>query len=309
MSLAVELLGEPQPAATTTALVSPAALWRYRDNGVTPPSTWRSRSYDASTWRQGRGQFGAGDGDETTVINRTNPAHVTDWYRVWFPVPNRTAYRWVTLRLLADDGAIVSVNGTEVARDNMPAGAVSPMTPGLVGPVTGAAEATWRSFPIPRSLLVDGSNLIAVEVHTVGAWRPGHQFRGTGRRRGLTGSGHLRCVAMYQWSDEHQMMRDAVRRFVEKEIVPNIEELEHGDTPPYDVLRKMFADLRHGRHGPRALREADRAAGARRRLPPSRVPRPAAGRRRRRGHDDDPDHRALPLLPGHGHRDGRQRRA
>ncbi|MDQ3757912.1 MAG: acyl-CoA dehydrogenase family protein [Actinomycetota bacterium] len=44
---------------------------------------------------------------------------------------------------------------------------------------------------------------------------------------------------MYQWSDEHLMVRDAVRRFVEEEIKPNLEELEHGDTPPYDVLRKM----------------------------------------------------------------------
>ena len=36
------------------------------------------------------------------------------------------------------------------------------------------------------------------------------------------------------------MMRDAVRRFAEAEIVPNIEALEHGDTPPYDVLRKLW---------------------------------------------------------------------
>jgi alkylation response protein AidB-like acyl-CoA dehydrogenase len=46
---------------------------------------------------------------------------------------------------------------------------------------------------------------------------------------------------MYEWSDEHKMMRDAVRRFAETEIVPNIEELEHGDTPPYDVLRKLWS--------------------------------------------------------------------
>ena len=45
---------------------------------------------------------------------------------------------------------------------------------------------------------------------------------------------------MYQWSDEQVMVREAVRRFVEEEIVPNLEELEHGDTPPYDVLRKMI---------------------------------------------------------------------
>jgi alkylation response protein AidB-like acyl-CoA dehydrogenase len=46
---------------------------------------------------------------------------------------------------------------------------------------------------------------------------------------------------MYKWSDEQVMVRDAVRQFVEAEIKPNLEELEHGDTPPYDVLRKLFS--------------------------------------------------------------------
>jgi alkylation response protein AidB-like acyl-CoA dehydrogenase len=45
---------------------------------------------------------------------------------------------------------------------------------------------------------------------------------------------------MYEWSDEQKMMRDAVRQFIEAEIAPNVDEYEHGDTPPYDVLRKMF---------------------------------------------------------------------
>ena len=46
---------------------------------------------------------------------------------------------------------------------------------------------------------------------------------------------------MIQWSEQHEMIRDAVRRFVEAEIVPNLEELEHGDTPPYEVLRKLIS--------------------------------------------------------------------
>jgi alkylation response protein AidB-like acyl-CoA dehydrogenase len=46
---------------------------------------------------------------------------------------------------------------------------------------------------------------------------------------------------MFEWADEHKMLRDAVRQFIEAEIAPNIDEFEHGDTPPYDVLRKMFA--------------------------------------------------------------------
>jgi alkylation response protein AidB-like acyl-CoA dehydrogenase len=44
---------------------------------------------------------------------------------------------------------------------------------------------------------------------------------------------------MIEWSEQHLMLRDAVRKFVEAEIKPNLEELEHGDTPPYDVLRKL----------------------------------------------------------------------
>jgi acyl-CoA dehydrogenase len=46
---------------------------------------------------------------------------------------------------------------------------------------------------------------------------------------------------MFEWTDEQRMIRDAVRQFVEKEIKPHVEELEHGDLPPYDILRKMFA--------------------------------------------------------------------
>lgn len=45
---------------------------------------------------------------------------------------------------------------------------------------------------------------------------------------------------MIQWSEQHQMIRDAVRRFIEAEIEPNLEQLEHGDMPPYEILRKMI---------------------------------------------------------------------
>ncbi len=46
---------------------------------------------------------------------------------------------------------------------------------------------------------------------------------------------------MIEWSEQHLMIRDAMRRFIDAEIKPNLEELEHGDTPPYDVLRKLNA--------------------------------------------------------------------
>ena len=46
---------------------------------------------------------------------------------------------------------------------------------------------------------------------------------------------------MFEWSEEQQMIRDAVRQFIQAEIAPKRDELEFGDLPPYDILRKLFA--------------------------------------------------------------------
>ncbi len=48
---------------------------------------------------------------------------------------------------------------------------------------------------------------------------------------------------MFEWSDEQLMVRDAVRAFVDKEIAPNVDEFEHGDTPPYEVLRRFYSSF------------------------------------------------------------------
>jgi hypothetical protein len=46
---------------------------------------------------------------------------------------------------------------------------------------------------------------------------------------------------MHEWSESQIMIRDAVRRFLEAEVAPKVEDLEHGDLPPYDILRKMYS--------------------------------------------------------------------
>ena len=46
---------------------------------------------------------------------------------------------------------------------------------------------------------------------------------------------------MIEWSESQQAIREMVQKFVKEEIVPKIPQLEHGDLPPYEVLRKMFA--------------------------------------------------------------------
>lgn len=44
---------------------------------------------------------------------------------------------------------------------------------------------------------------------------------------------------MVEWSEQHRMIQDMMRRFIEAEVVPNLKELEHGDLPPYGIMRKL----------------------------------------------------------------------
>lgn len=46
---------------------------------------------------------------------------------------------------------------------------------------------------------------------------------------------------MYEWSDTDLMFRDALRGFIEKEIKPQVDKLESGELPPFDIIRKMYA--------------------------------------------------------------------
>ena len=48
---------------------------------------------------------------------------------------------------------------------------------------------------------------------------------------------------MIEWSEQHLIIQDMVRKFVEAEIVPNLEAIEHGDLPPYDIMRKLVRTL------------------------------------------------------------------
>ncbi len=45
---------------------------------------------------------------------------------------------------------------------------------------------------------------------------------------------------MIAWTEQQVMIKDMTRSFVEKEIVPHIDDLEYNGMPPYDILRKMF---------------------------------------------------------------------
>jgi alkylation response protein AidB-like acyl-CoA dehydrogenase len=45
---------------------------------------------------------------------------------------------------------------------------------------------------------------------------------------------------MIEWNETHLAFLDMVKRFVDAEVKPHLEAMEHGGEPPYDVLRKMM---------------------------------------------------------------------
>ena len=70
---------------------------------------------------------------------------------------------------------------------------------------------------------------------------------------------------MIEWSEQHKAVQQMVRRFVQAEIKPKLEELEHGDTPPYDVLRKLLKtfgmdEMSKARFASQIAREKEAAA-------------------------------------------------
>ncbi|MGV9678035.1 acyl-CoA dehydrogenase family protein [Nocardia sp. NPDC003482] len=48
---------------------------------------------------------------------------------------------------------------------------------------------------------------------------------------------------MFEWSETDEMIRTAVRAFIDKEVRPNLDALESGEMLPYPVIRKLFAQF------------------------------------------------------------------
>jgi beta-glucanase (GH16 family) len=150
------------------ALISGAATWRYDDGAPTADTSWRSPSFNDSAWKQGKGEFGYGDGDETTTISAGSPRSISAKFRHTFNVANPAAYAALTARFIRDDGVVIYLNGVEVVRDNMPAGAIGGTTP--ASSYTNDGEETeLRERNIALGRLKAGANVLAVEVHQASA--------------------------------------------------------------------------------------------------------------------------------------------
>lgn len=155
-------------AVLSTEVVAYNAVWKYLDDGSDQGVAWQAIGFNDSGWASGAAELGYGDGDENTVVGYgpdSNDKYTTTYFRHSFSIADASLYTALTIDLVRDDGAMVYLNGTEVARSNMPAGPIDYLTRADADIVGTPAETTVHNYIIDPLLLVDGTNVLTVEVH------------------------------------------------------------------------------------------------------------------------------------------------
>ncbi len=154
---------EPEPEPDPGTVIAAGGEWRYDDSGADLGTEWRTPGYDDGDWATGRAEFGFGDGDEATGWM---PGQVTYYARTDFEWSGDKPESFA-ISLKADDGAVVYLNGVELARENLPDGAITASTAAVDW--KGTAEEVFLDLNVPADALVEGTNVVAVEIHNV--WR------------------------------------------------------------------------------------------------------------------------------------------
>ena len=193
------LLAAATTAAAETFVLPQGAPWRVfltaasldrrtreiESVSPTPPANWTARDFDASGW--GRyssdlglaiGGYGANQSPQTLQLS----------LRTHFGIADPAAVKDLTLALEYRGGVVVYVNGTEIARRNLPAGTLEPKTRADAYPKEAFVDAEGNPLrdatrpaeehadrlekrirslkvQVPASALVKGANVLAIEVH------------------------------------------------------------------------------------------------------------------------------------------------
>ena len=161
--------------AQVTSYIATNTAWKVLDNGTTPAANWRAVGFADGGWRTANSSFGykvggAVNNGATSAINFNvgnnpdNPKWITTYFRKTFnpgatlPVALVCGARW-------DDGIIVYINGVEMRRENMPAGAADGNTL-ATGAIDVQAGFVSSTFVVPGGTMVaNTNNVIAVELH------------------------------------------------------------------------------------------------------------------------------------------------
>ena len=169
---------------TATPILAGGQSWKWLLPSAAPandPSgaAWTAETYADATWSTGNAPLGYGEtAGLATNISPVAPNYTAfdaepgpAYFRTTFTASGTTALTGVQFEIMADDGAVIYLNGVEVARINFPL-APTPATYGqeALGPIDpgnnySPLETMFVAVPFDRTKLREGLNTLAVEVH------------------------------------------------------------------------------------------------------------------------------------------------
>ena len=158
-----ERIGARSPLPLISYVVRGDSGWHFRkglSEPTAPASEWRSPEYALdATWEEAVLPIGYGDDDDNTVLRDMRRAYQSIYLRKQFMIEG-TPPTDLLLRVYADDGAVVWINGTEVARMHVPDGELAHDAAAF------NHEAAWerRILTGADSYLVSGTNTIAAHA-------------------------------------------------------------------------------------------------------------------------------------------------
>ena len=146
--------------------------WRYIVPSFAVEIGWNTIEFDVSNWDEGPGGFGYSDGDDGTIID---PA-ISVYFRRNFSVSDLTKLSSAVLSADYDDGFVAYLNGHEIGRS------YNLSEPGTFVPydetTTYDHEASLYNGGLPESFMLDsleldslltnGENVFAIQIHNVG---------------------------------------------------------------------------------------------------------------------------------------------
>lgn len=171
----VTLMESVQITATApvVTIINYGSTWSYLDTGTNLDAvSWKDVSYDDSAWSSGNAILGYGTinaGSISTTLSYgadSGNKYPTTYFRQEFTLQNSGNYQYLDISLLADDGAVIYLNGEEIHRYKIATGSVS-YSDYATG--TGDESNYLETTGISTSAFQDGVNVISVELHQANA--------------------------------------------------------------------------------------------------------------------------------------------
>jgi len=161
-------------AFSQTTIVDSGATWSYVYTTATPSNdiqgdTWKQLNFDDGAWNSGPSSLGNDHSPATTItVDADGKVRQTTYFRHTFNVTDASIYDFINLEAVRDDGIVVYLNDVEIWRSNMPVGVIAHATQ-AASTVSSANETTWFTASNIANTLVNGNNILAIEVHQSGA--------------------------------------------------------------------------------------------------------------------------------------------